>query len=212
MQNATAARFSPANPLMIPLMYKSIFGNEVSINSDSELTVESEKTLIPEVIKEFPIATGIVELKEPMKITVSKLIFSKNLPESIVHKPFRRSLIEEEEIEKAMQVLEDAGILERGWSPIQMHFEVVRGRVGKKDGKLRDCFDLRLINVFMLPNNHPMVTIDDVLDGIAGMKLYSTFDVKVIFFQVPLDMETSRLLGIRTHSRSQQTKRLFVFF
>jgi len=29
MQNATAARFSPANPLMKPLMYKSIFGNKL---------------------------------------------------------------------------------------------------------------------------------------------------------------------------------------
>jgi hypothetical protein len=115
---------------------------------DSDLVVELKETKIPNVIKNFPIATSIQDLKEPMNIEKVKLNFSKHLPESIVQKPFRRSLLVEEKIEESMQDLELAGILTRYWSPNA--FEVVR--VGKKDGTLRDSFDLRLINKYMLPN------------------------------------------------------------
>jgi hypothetical protein len=84
--------------------------NEINDNTDSELVVKLGKTTIPEVIKDFPIATDIMELKQPMKVPPIKLHFSKNLPESIVQKPFRRSQGEEEDIEKAMQKLEDANL------------------------------------------------------------------------------------------------------
>jgi hypothetical protein len=38
-----------------------------------------------------------------------------------------------------------------------------------------------------------MVTIEDVLDGLSSMKVYSTFDVKAAFFQIPLDQDCSKL-------------------
>jgi hypothetical protein len=53
-----------------------------------------------------------------------------------------------------------------------------------------------------------MVTIEDVLDGLANMKLYSTFDVKAAFFQIPIDDDCSKLLGIRTSACTRIVKRL----
>ncbi len=68
--------------------------------------------------------------------------------------------------------------------------------VPKKPGsdKLRLCVDLRKINVFVKRPQHPVRTPCDCVSSVPPTaKFFATFDVKMGYFQVPLDKESQLL-------------------
>jgi hypothetical protein len=85
-------------------------------------------------------------------------------------------------------------------------YEVVR--VPKPDGSMRDCFDLRWLNKYIVPCHFPLSNVQDVLNGLARKRLKSQFDVKVAFYQLPLSQVTSSKIGIRTRDKLYRLLRL----
>ena len=65
--------------------------------------------------------------------------------------------------------------------------------VPKKNGSVRICVDLKLLNSSVLREIHPLPTVDDVLAQLSGAKMFSKLDANSGFWQIPLT-EESRLL------------------
>ena len=58
--------------------------------------------------------------------------------------------------------------------------------VCKKDGSLQFCINFRRLNALTCKDSHPLPRISEMLDSLAGSAFYSTFDLTLGFWQVPM--------------------------
>jgi hypothetical protein len=58
--------------------------------------------------------------------------------------------------------------------------------VKKKNGEWRFCVDFRQLNERLIPDHYPLPLIRDVHDSLRGASVFSTFDLKSGFWQIPL--------------------------
>ena len=68
----------------------------------------------------------------------------------------------------------------------------------KADGTLRFCTDYRKLNEHTKRDVYPLPRIDDVLESLAGAKIFSSFDFLSGFWQVELDEEDKEKTGFIT--------------
>ncbi|GFV01112.1 hypothetical protein TNCV_1010331 [Trichonephila clavipes] len=59
--------------------------------------------------------------------------------------------------------------------------------VKKKDGSSRTCIDYRKLNQKLVKDKFPLPLIEDVLDTLKEVKVYSTLDLRNGFFHVDVD-------------------------
>ena len=56
--------------------------------------------------------------------------------------------------------------------------------VKKKDGSMRMCIDYRELNKVMTKNQYPLPRIDDLLDQLQGVRVFSKVDLHSGYHQV----------------------------
>ena len=61
--------------------------------------------------------------------------------------------------------------------------------VPKPDGNLRSCIDYRALNNQTIKDRHPLPHITDLLDAMEGLTTFSSIDLAVGYYQVPLALE-----------------------
>ncbi|KAF9761607.1 Retrovirus-related Pol polyprotein from transposon, partial [Nosema granulosis] len=59
--------------------------------------------------------------------------------------------------------------------------------VTKKDGSLRMCIDYRLLNKITVKDKYPLPRIDEILDSLAGVRVFSTLDATSGYYQLELE-------------------------
>jgi len=92
------------------------------------------------------------------------------------------------------QMLED-GVIRRSKSPYQASVLLVP----KKDTvEPRFCVDYRPLNAVTVTEVYPLPRIDDILDSLAGAKLFSKLDLKSGYWQLPLDESTMEKTAFST--------------
>ena len=87
-----------------------------------------------------------------------------------------------------LKMMLDAGVIQPSNSPRCNAVVLVR----KKDGSLCFCIDFRKLNSLTIKDSHPLPHICETLESLAGAAHYSTFDMNLGFWQVPMDEESKQ--------------------
>lgn len=93
-----------------------------------------------------------------------------------------------EEMQRAVQEMEAAGVIERSDSPWCSQVVLVT----KKDKSKRFCVDYRALNAVTVTDAYPLPRIDDTLDALSGVQWFSTLDLKSGYHQVEMAPEDKK--------------------
>ena len=151
------------------------------------LVVQNIMEDTPDFRKEFPkLFQGLGRLKENYTIKTTEdatpicLYTARKVPHPLLP-----------EVEKALNEMERKGVI----SPVDEPTDWCSGMVvaPKKNGKVRICVDLTVLNKAVRREVHPMASVDDNLAKLRGGKVFTKLDANSGFWQIPLD-PASRLL------------------
>ena len=107
---------------------------------------------------------------------------------------FRLSPKELEEVEKQVAELLKLGLIEPSSSPYGAPVLFV----GKKDGSLRMCIDYRALNKITVKNKYPLPRIDQLMDSLAGAKVFTSLDLQSGYHQIRITPEDVSKTAFRT--------------
>ncbi|KAJ9512039.1 hypothetical protein QJQ45_004614 [Haematococcus lacustris] len=93
---------------------------------------------------------------------------------------YRMSQEELDELKRQLDELLAKGYIRPSTSPFGFAVLFVR----KKDGSLRLCVDYRALNQLTIKNRYPLPRIDDLLDQLAGARVFSKIDLKSGYHQI----------------------------
>ncbi|GFH33445.1 RNA-directed DNA polymerase homolog [Haematococcus lacustris] len=85
-----------------------------------------------------------------------------------------------DELKRQLDELLAKGYIRPSTSPFGSAVLFVR----KKDGSLRMCVDYRALNQLTIKNRYPLPRIDDLLDQLAGARVFSKIDLKSGYHQI----------------------------
>ena len=103
------------------------------------------------------------------------------------------------QVEKELQHLEEAGIIEDTDGPTPWVSPLVCVPKPRRPDEVRCCIDMRLPNKAVLRERHPTPTIEEVLHDLNGACHFSKLDLRQGFLQIPLAMESRNLTTFSTH-------------
>ena len=100
----------------------------------------------------------------------------------VFYRPHRLAYGEREQMKDWIKDLKNADIIEDSNSPFASPMLLVR----KPTGEVRMCIDFSALNKKTVKHHYPIPRIDDLLDQMAGKKLFTTLDLASGCYQVPV--------------------------
>lgn len=122
----------------------------------------------------------------------------------IAQSPRRIDMHVEEEVEKLVEGLKDKGIIEPCHSPWNSPIVVVR----KKCGAIRMCIDYRRLNAISKRPIYPIPDSKQLFDCVGGATYFSTLDLSMGYYQIPLDNLDTNKTAFTTKSGQYQFTRM----
>ena len=111
------------------------------------------------------------------------------------NRAYRTPLNKRKIIDKAIDEMLEAKVIERSQSPWSFPFVVVK----KKDGSDRMCVDFRTLNKIVRPVSFPLPLIDDILSPLGDAKYFTALDLKSGDWQVQLEEDSKEKTAFVCH-------------
>jgi len=147
---------------------------------DGSVTEEQKRQLV-EILQRYSdvFSKGELDLEE-MPLAKHRIDTgdARPLRQTLRRQPFHLL----EKIDEHVQDMLKAGVIEPSNSPWTSNIVVVK----KKDDSLRYCVDYRRLNSVARRDAYPLPRIDSCLDALSGAHLFSTFDLRASYHQVPM--------------------------
>ena len=114
----------------------------------------------------------------------------------VVHAPRKVPVPQRAKVVEELKMMEKLGVMVPQEEATEwVHLLVV---VQKPTGAVRLCIDPRDLNLGIKRPHYPMKTIDEVASRLQGAKMFSILDAASGFWQLKLDVESSRLCTFNT--------------
>jgi hypothetical protein len=110
-------------------------------------------------------------------------------------KPYRYSPQQKTEIEKQVQDMLAAGLIQHSTSPFASPVILVK----KKDGTWRFCIDYRGLNNITVKNKYPMPIVDELWDELSGSQWFTKLDLRAGYHQIRLVPTDEHKTAFKTH-------------
>lgn len=78
--------------------------------------------------------------------------------------------------------------------------------VQKKDGSIRVCTDLRMLNKHVIVDKFPLPSADEMIPKLSGAKVFSKLDIRSAYFHMPLTEDSRHLTAFLTQDGLFQYK------
>jgi hypothetical protein len=198
-------QLSQGQPIEAEQLWKACKGNDIWAFAVVEMVDNKQQEEIPAPIQDL-IQQYSDLFKDPTSLPPQRIydytisLYPDAVPVNC--RPYKYSPQHKSEIERQVQELLAAGLIEHSSSPFASPVLLVQ----KKDGSWIFCVDYRRLNALTIKNRFPMPVIEEILDELFGAKYFTKLEMRSGNHQVKMRVEDEFKTAFKTHHGHYQFK------
>jgi hypothetical protein len=213
LQGIQATTVSSFKALSVEQLVKGFKGNDIWAVAElclvenqlqvSAVIPEEIQSILTEFAEVFQAPQGLPPHRE-FDHTVN--LFPDTQP--INCRSYRYSPFQKDEIEKQVKEMLQQGTVISSVSPFASPVLLVK----KKDGSWDFCIDYRKLNAVTVKSKFPLPVVDELLDELAGTKIFSKLDLRAGYHQIRMVPSDEMKTAFKTHNGHYQFRVMPAFW